>query len=394
MALQKITTDIIEDNAVSGSKISVGTPAAGDILYYNGTDYVKLAKGTDGEVLKLESGLPVWGASSGGSPSSGGGGPSDAFIISGNRGATSSNQIFNYAFTSSTESVWGTCEDDGAGGASSGCSHSTATDGYYTTGTIPNPVTPSSPTFRTTIERYSYSSQGNAVDIGNISQHKTVAGGVNSSTEGYVLGGTGYNITGHSSGGQKFAFSNGSSSTNVMSLEIAKNGMGTHQDSTHGYTFGGTAGGGTNPVVLAVSSCCRFTFANDTTREDIGALNEVSGAHVTVGNATTAYIVGGSNTTNPPNDGGHQHIYYDRIDSYALASSSTAADHGDLHTTQRAAYGASTNTTGLIVGGTNNSGPTASKQEFSYASNTTATQLTALTSTASGGGYGQVPPTF
>ena len=83
MALQKITTDIIEDNAVTGSKISVGTPAAGDILYYNGTDYVKLAKGTDGEVLKLESGLPVWGASSGGSPSSGGGGPSDAFIISG-----------------------------------------------------------------------------------------------------------------------------------------------------------------------------------------------------------------------------------------------------------------------------------------------------------------------
>ena len=47
MAIQKITTDIIEDNAVSDSKISIGTPAAGDILYYNGTDYVKLAVGTD-----------------------------------------------------------------------------------------------------------------------------------------------------------------------------------------------------------------------------------------------------------------------------------------------------------------------------------------------------------
>ena len=79
--------------------------------------------------------MPVWGASSGGSPSSGGGGPSDAFIISGNRGATSSNQIFNYAFTSSTESVWGTCEDDGSGGATSRCSNSSTTDGFYTTGT-------------------------------------------------------------------------------------------------------------------------------------------------------------------------------------------------------------------------------------------------------------------
>lgn len=73
MAIQKITTDILKDNSVTGSKMSIGTPEAGDIVYYDGTDYVKLAKGTDGEVLKLESGLPVWGQGSGGS---GGGVPS------------------------------------------------------------------------------------------------------------------------------------------------------------------------------------------------------------------------------------------------------------------------------------------------------------------------------
>lgn len=35
--------------------------AAGDILYHNGTSYVRLPKGTAGQVLTLENGLPVWG---------------------------------------------------------------------------------------------------------------------------------------------------------------------------------------------------------------------------------------------------------------------------------------------------------------------------------------------
>ncbi|MEI6751622.1 MAG: hypothetical protein WCK78_00500 [Paludibacter sp.] len=35
-------------------------PAAGDILYYNGTAWLLLNKGTDAQVLKLETGLPKW----------------------------------------------------------------------------------------------------------------------------------------------------------------------------------------------------------------------------------------------------------------------------------------------------------------------------------------------
>jgi len=34
--------------------------AAGDILYHDGTSYVRLPKGTDGQVLKMVSGLPAW----------------------------------------------------------------------------------------------------------------------------------------------------------------------------------------------------------------------------------------------------------------------------------------------------------------------------------------------
>ena len=45
---------------------AVGSDASGDILYHNGTSYVRLAKGSDDEVLTLASGLPSW-ATGGGS---------------------------------------------------------------------------------------------------------------------------------------------------------------------------------------------------------------------------------------------------------------------------------------------------------------------------------------
>lgn len=58
-----ITTLKIADNAVTGAKIALGSDAAGDIMYYNGTDYVRLAKGSANEVLQINSGAtaPEWG---------------------------------------------------------------------------------------------------------------------------------------------------------------------------------------------------------------------------------------------------------------------------------------------------------------------------------------------
>jgi len=41
---------------------AVGSDAAGDVLYHNGTSYVRLARGSDDEVLTLASGVPSWAA--------------------------------------------------------------------------------------------------------------------------------------------------------------------------------------------------------------------------------------------------------------------------------------------------------------------------------------------
>ena len=56
-----ITTSKIFNNAVDGTKIALGSDALGDIMYYNGTDYVRLPAGTNGQVLGLAGGIPSWG---------------------------------------------------------------------------------------------------------------------------------------------------------------------------------------------------------------------------------------------------------------------------------------------------------------------------------------------
>jgi len=67
MAASKLTGTITpSDNTVTGAKIALGSDAAGDVMYYNGTNYVRLAKGTAGQVLTVNSGAtaPEWAADS------------------------------------------------------------------------------------------------------------------------------------------------------------------------------------------------------------------------------------------------------------------------------------------------------------------------------------------
>jgi hypothetical protein len=69
--LSATTIDVNGTMNVSGvlttqAGFAVGSDAAGDVLYSNGTAYVRLAKGDDDQVLTLASGLPSWAAAGSG----------------------------------------------------------------------------------------------------------------------------------------------------------------------------------------------------------------------------------------------------------------------------------------------------------------------------------------
>ncbi|NTW32944.1 MAG: DUF1566 domain-containing protein [Bacteroidetes bacterium] len=48
---------------LSGTTLSLSVPsqATGDMMYFNGTNWVRIVKGNDGQILTLQSGVPVWG---------------------------------------------------------------------------------------------------------------------------------------------------------------------------------------------------------------------------------------------------------------------------------------------------------------------------------------------
>lgn len=61
IANNAVTTAKIANNAVNGTKIAMGSDATGDILYYNGTDYTRLAAGASGTYLKSNGvAAPSW----------------------------------------------------------------------------------------------------------------------------------------------------------------------------------------------------------------------------------------------------------------------------------------------------------------------------------------------
>lgn len=67
-SLNTVGTSQITDNSVTGAKIAMGSDAQGDILYYNGTDYARLAAGTSGQFLKTNGAgaNPAWAAADAG----------------------------------------------------------------------------------------------------------------------------------------------------------------------------------------------------------------------------------------------------------------------------------------------------------------------------------------
>jgi hypothetical protein len=57
----QVATAQIADNAVDGTKINLTSNANGDLMYYNGTDWVRLAAGSTGQVLQANgAAAPTW----------------------------------------------------------------------------------------------------------------------------------------------------------------------------------------------------------------------------------------------------------------------------------------------------------------------------------------------
>lgn len=198
-------------------------------------------------------------------------------------------------------------------GAYRNAGSSSSTDGYHSGGVASNAYAH----FRTTINKISFSADGDASDVGDLTAARGEAAGISSSTDGYAVGGSNPATPEHNDL-DKFPFASDGNATDVGSLPANIRNLAGQNSSTHGYISGGTA-----PIVSGMMNEIRkFAFASDgTTASDVGDL--------TVGRYGPA---GTSSTSSGYTAGGHYPAPSVGfiIDKFPFASDANATDVGDL----------------------------------------------------------------
>ena len=274
------------------------------------------------------------------------------------------NTIEKYSFTSDANSTDVGDLNNIAQGATG---QSSATHGYSSGGTS----SPGPTQYLNTIEKYSFTSDGNASDVGDLTtlNRIDVPAGASSSASGYTAGGT-VNIGGTSNYSDvidKFPFSVDANATDVGDLTENRFFLAGNSSSTHGYRSGGIS-----PTVNTID---KFSFSVDGNATDVGDLLSARSQHSGQSSTTHGYLSGGT----PPgtrND----------IQKFPFAADGNATDVGDTTTSYRRGSGTSSTASGYNAGGRRPSVAN-SIDKFPFASDANATDvgdLLAINEAASG----------
>ena len=201
------------------------------------------------------------------------------------------------------------------------------------------------------IDKFSFSSDGDATDVGDLSTATRQGSSNSSSTNGYNTGGVKAGIVVDI---DKFSFITDGNGTDIADLTLARRYMAGQSYETHGYTSGGNAG---------VDVIDKFTFAADNDATDVGNLS-----------VSRAYCGGQSSPTHGYTCGG---VGSNVIDKFSFSSDGDATDVGDLSITMEHGVGQSSFTNGYNSGGKSSAANVINK--FSFSSDNNATDIGNLT---------------
>lgn len=239
-----------------------------------------------------------------------------------------------------------------------------------------------------TIDKFPFSTDGNATDVGNLTVSRNEVAGQSSFTSGYTSGGF---APPASTVIDKFPFVSDGNASDVGDLTQSRYGLAGQSSTTHGYSSGGYV----SPTVRNIID--KFPFAADANATDVGDLTVARQA------------VGGQNSTSfGYTSGGNTPVFVNTIDRFPFASNANATDVGDLSVIRSGLAGHSSTVSGYNSGGSPSSPSLTSTNiidKFPFATNANATDVGDLSqsrsypasqsSTASGytsGGY--LWPTF
>ncbi len=223
---------------------------------------------------------------------------------------------------------------------------SSSTSGY-SSGGDPGPLN--------TIDKFPFASNANATDVGDLTQSRRRATGQSSSSSGYTSGGLVNTI-------DKFSFASNGNATDVGDLTVARGYPAGQSSTSSGYSSGGDIPPNSNVID-------KFPFASDSNATDVGDLTVIRYSAAGQSSTTSGYTSGGYTDFPGP---GNRNI----IDKFPFASNANATDVGDLTVARTGSAGQSSTASGYTSGGFST---TNTIDKFPFASNANATDVGDLT---------------
>ncbi len=223
------------------------------------------------------------------------------------------------------------------------------------------------PTGYDTIDKFSYASQANATDVGNLTIALWYVSGASSGTHGYAMcGGVSSNSTAGHRTINKYSHSSDGDATDHGDTTADRSGSAGCTDAPSGY---GYVCGGYSPYRIDKD---KFAFSSNTTATDIGDMTLARAHCCGSSSATHGYVQGGISSNGA--------VFYDEIDRWLYASGGNSSDVGDLTAGRYTeSSGGSSTTHGYTAGAYNTSVPWNIIDKYAFAASANATDVGDLT---------------
>jgi hypothetical protein len=220
------------------------------------------------------------------------------------------------------------------------------------------------------IQKFSFTSDGNSTEYGEMINRTQNAAGVQSSTHAYSLGGgTSYGVPSTINNFYKFDFATSANSTSVGTLVSTGGGGSQGRQREMASTCDGNEaflGGGRDYQGIRLTRILKVAFASDTPTDTTDDLATSVMNCTGCGSTSDFYSLGGT----------YQFGNSNLMQKYAKSSGSDASDIGDMARSFSMGSGNSSETDGYVAGG---SPSTNAIEKFPFATNANATDVADLT---------------
>lgn len=218
--------------------------------------------------------------------------------------------------------------------------------------------------FRDTINKFDFSSSMSGSNIATMTTRRRLGGGASSESYGYALGGH-YNNPTYNESFEKISFTSNTNGLDVAEISQAKTNLSGHSSETHGYISGGYYLSPTLTTVK-VSAIEKTPFSSETSTSSVGSLTIAKNSGQGYSSDSFGYFSGGNSPV------------LTTIEYFPFASDTNATDGGaDLAVAVNYGASSSSTTSGYNSGGLGGSAQN-TIQKFPFSSNDNASDIADL----------------